>query len=127
MLAPYVPILILGALAVGLGLIIFAATFLIGPRKPSPVKEATYESGLSPIGPARRRIPVRYYLVATLFILFDIEVIYLYPYATRFRALARPVAEGGQGMMVLASVGVFVSVLLLGFIYVWREGALEWE
>jgi NADH-quinone oxidoreductase subunit A len=127
MLASYLPLLILGALAVGLGLAVFAITFVIGPRNPSPVKDSTYESGLTPIGPARRRIPVRFYLIATLFILFDIEVIYLFPYASRFGALSRPVAEGGQGPAALHSVGIFVGVLLLGFIYVWRRGALEWE
>jgi len=119
--------LILTGLTVGLGLIILALSFLIGPRAPSPVKEATYESGLAPIGPGRRRVPVRFYLIATLFILFDVEVIYLYPWAVEFRQLARPVAEGGLGIGALAAMGVFVGILLLGFAYVWRKGALEWD
>lgn len=127
MLDPYTPVLILGALAVALGLVVIALSFVIGPKAPSPVKEATYESGLTPIGPGRRRVPVRYYLVATLFILFDIEVIYLYPYAVRFRQLAAPVEAGGQGIGALASMGVFVGVLLLGFVYVWRRSALRWD
>ncbi|MCB0216997.1 MAG: NADH-quinone oxidoreductase subunit A [Caldilineae bacterium] len=127
MSAAYLPLLILGLMGLGLGLAVYALTFLIGPRKPSPVKDSTYESGLSPIGASRRRIPVRFYLIATLFILFDIEVIYLFPYASRFQSLARPVAEGGMGPAALASVGLFVGVLLLGFVYVWRKGALEWE
>ncbi len=127
MSAAYLPLLILGGLAVGLGLAIFAITFLIGPRKPSSVKGSTYESGLSPIGPSRRRVPVRFYLIATLFILFDIEVIYLFPYAARFQSLSAPVEEGGMGAAALGSVGLFVGVLLLGFVYVWRKGALEWE
>lgn len=127
MLIPYTPVLILATLAVGLGLLVLGLSFVIGPRKPSPVKSATYESGLVPIGPGRRRVPVRFYLIATLFILFDIEVIYLFPWALRFRDLARPVAEGGQGWGALVAMGVFIGVLLIGYVHVWRKGALEWD
>jgi len=126
MLADYLPVLILAALATGVGLAILAISFVVGPRAPSPVKAATYESGLTPIGPAQRRVPVRFYLVATLFILFDIEVIYLYPWAVRFRELVRP-APDGLGAGALASMGLFLGVLLLGLAYVWREGALDWD
>jgi len=127
MLAPYLPVLILAGLAVGLGVIVIGLSFIIGPRKPSPVKSATYESGLTPIGPGRRRVPMRFYLIATLFILFDIEVIYLFPWAVRFRDLARPVAEGGQGWGSLVAMGVFIGVLMIGYVHVWRKGALEWD
>ncbi len=125
MLTPYVPILILAVLATGLGLLALAISFLVGPRDPTPVKSATYESGLVAIGSARRRVPVRFYLVATLFILFDIEVVYLYPWAVRFRALALP-APAGIGAGALGSMGVFVGVLLIGLVHVWRKGALDW-
>jgi NADH-quinone oxidoreductase subunit A len=127
MLIPYTPVLILATLAVGLGLLVLGLSFIIGPRKPSPVKSATYESGLVPIGPGRRRVPVRFYLIATLFILFDIEVIYLFPWALHFREMARPVAEGGQGYGSLVAMGVFIGVLLIGYVHVWRKGALEWD
>ena len=127
MLEPFIPVLILGALALALGLAVLGVAHFIGPRKPNPVKDETYESGLVPIGEARRRVPVRFYLVATLFILFDIEVVYLFPWAVQFRALARPVAAGGLGMGALAGMGLFLLVLFLGFIYVWRKGALEWD
>jgi len=70
-------------------------------------------------------VPVRFYLVATLFILFDIEVVYLYPWAVRFRALALP-APAGIGAGALGSMGVFVGVLLIGLVHVWRKGALDW-
>jgi len=125
--AAYAPVLILTALAVGLGALVIGLSFIVGPRKPSPVKSATYESGLTPIGPGRRRVPVRFYLIATLFILFDIEVIYLYPWAVQFRQLARPVAAGGLGAGALVSMGIFIGVLSLGLVYVWRKGALEWD
>ena len=127
MTAPFLPVLILAVLATGLGLAVLGISHFIGPRNPSPVKDATYESGVTPIGPAQRRVPVRYYLVATLFILFDIEVVYLFPWAVQFRQLARPVAEGGQGLGALVGMGLFLGVLLLGFVYVWRKGALDWD
>lgn len=72
-------------------------------------------------------MPVRFYLIATLFILFDIEVIYLYPYAVRFRQLVQPASAGGLGAGALVEMGVFVGVLLIGFVYVWRKKALEWD
>ncbi len=127
MLEPFIPVFILFALAVGLGAAVLGISHFVGPRRPSPVKNATYESGLTPIGPGARRVPVRFYLVATLFILFDIEVVYLFPWAVTFRRLARPVVDGGLGLGALASMAVFLLVLFLGFLYVWRKGALEWE
>ncbi|MEO8082597.1 MAG: NADH-quinone oxidoreductase subunit A [Ardenticatenales bacterium] len=122
MLADYAPLLVLLAFAVGLGVIVMGLAHFIGPRVPSPVKTQAYESGMTSIGGAQRRVPVRYYLIATLFILFDIEVIYLYPWAVEFRAL---VAK--QGLGALGGMAVFLGVLLVGYIYVWREGALEWD
>jgi NADH-quinone oxidoreductase subunit A len=127
MLLAYAPVLILAFLAVGLGVLVLILSVVIGPRNPSPVKDDTYESGLTAIGPAQRRVPVRFYLVATLFILFDIEVVYLFPWAVTFRQLAKPVAAGGLGPAALASMSVFLGVLFLGFIYVWKKGALAWD
>jgi NADH-quinone oxidoreductase subunit A len=119
-------VLVLGAVATALGLAIIALSFLIGPRKPSEVKESTYESGVVPVGGARRQVPVRFYLVATLFILFDIEAIYLFPWAVRYRELIRP-APDGIGADALTSMAVFLGVLFLGLVYVWRKGALRWS
>jgi len=126
MLTPYAPILILAVLAIGLGLGVLAISFLIGPRASTPVKRSTYESGLVPVGPGRRRVPVRFYLIATLFILFDIDVVYLYPWAVQLRDLARP-APAGVGLASLTSMGLFIGVLLVGLVYVWRKGALDWK
>ena len=125
-LAPYAPILILLVVSLGLGLIILWISNSIGPRKPNPVKTQTYESGMTAIGASRQRMPIRFYLVATLFILFDIEVIYLYPWAVRFRELAAPPPEG-LGAGALVGMGVFLGVLLIGFVHVWRAGALQWD
>lgn len=122
MLQDYAPLLVLLTFAVGLGVIVMGLAHFVGPRDPSPVKEQTYESGMTAIGGAQRRVPVRYYLIATLFILFDIEVIYLYPWAVEYRNLV-----ASQGLGALGGMAVFLGVLLVGFVYVWREGALEWD
>lgn len=126
MLGEYAPLLVLFGLTLGLGLAILGIAAYVGPRRPSPVKRETYESGMTAIGPGQRRMPARFYLVATLFILFDIEAIYLYPWAVVFRDLARP-APDGQGLAALGGVAVFVGVLALGLVHAWRRGALEWD
>jgi NADH-quinone oxidoreductase subunit A len=122
----FAPIVLLAAVATVLALAVLGLTVVVGPRRPSPVKEATYESGLVPIGPGRRRVPIRFYLVATLFILFDIEVIYLYPWAVGFRRLVQPPPEG-VGLGALWAMGAFLTTLVIGYIHVWRRGALRWQ
>jgi NADH-quinone oxidoreductase subunit A len=118
--ADYVPILIFAVVAVTLSAIAVLVPALFGPRRPDDVKLSPYESGKLPIGPARRRFPVQYYLYAVLFILFDIEVVFLFPWATVFRDLEQPV-------LGLIEAGFFVLVLVLGLVYVWKKGAFEWE
>jgi len=125
MSASLLSVLLLGALVTTFGILILLISFFVGPRAPSEVKEDTYESGVTPIGPGRRRVPVGFYLVATLFILFDIEAIYLFPWAVAFRGLIEP-APQGIGSGALTSMGVFLGVLTLGLVYVWRKGALHW-
>jgi NADH-quinone oxidoreductase subunit A len=116
----YVPILIFAAVAVALSAIAIAVPTWLGPRRPNSVKLAPYESGKLPIGPARRRFSVQYYLYAALFILFDIGVVFLYPWATVFRSLSPHLAG-------LVEAGVFVLFLALGLAYVWKKGGLEWD
>jgi len=91
---------------------------ILGPFRPSARKVAPYESGMKPIGKGTRQVPVKFYLVAVLFILFDIEVIFFLPWAVSMR---------GLGWYGLAAMGIFTFVLIIGFIYEWRKGALEWE
>lgn len=122
----YLPLLLLLVLATGLGLIVLGLSLVIGPRKPSPIKTKTYESGMTALGPAQRRVPIRFFVVATLFILFDIEVVYLFPWAVQYRDLLAPEPDG-IGLAALTSMALFLGVLLLGFVHVWRKGALEWE
>ena len=118
MLQDYLPIVVLllvsAIIAVG-GVIVGQ---VLGPRRPTPRKLAPYESGMRPIGPAMRRMPVRFYLVAVLFILFDIEVIFFLPWAVTFRKL---------GVFGFVEMLVFVAILLVGYIWIWKKGALEWD
>jgi NADH-quinone oxidoreductase subunit A len=114
----YLPIGILLLLSTILAIIVIFASAILGPRRPSKKKTAPYESGMTPIGSAVRRLPVKFYLIAVLFILFDIEVIFLLPYAVVVRQL------GFYGLIV---VGVFIVLLAIGLIYEWKKGGLEWE
>jgi NADH-quinone oxidoreductase subunit A len=118
MLGAYLPILVLVVIAVlfGMGSVIFST--LIGPKKPSAVKLAPYECGCEPVGSARERFSVKFYLIAMLFILFDIEAVFLYPWSVIFKRL---------GMFGLVEMGVFIAILFVGYVYVWKKGALEWE
>jgi NADH-quinone oxidoreductase subunit A len=118
MLAAYGPILVLFLVAVFIAVLVISLSSLLGPRKATRRKLAPYESGMEPIGPAIRRVPIKFYLVAMLFILFDIEVMFFFPYAMVFRAL---------GIPGLVEMGVFMLILLVGFVYIWKRGAFEWE
>lgn len=114
----FAPIGVLLLVSVILAGIILVMSRLFGPYKPTTRKRAPYESGMLPIGPANRRYPVKFYLVAVLFILFDIEVVFFLPWAVVFRE------TGVYGFAVMA---VFAFVLTVGLIYEWKMGALEWE
>jgi NADH-quinone oxidoreductase subunit A len=118
MLSEYLPIGILIALATGLAVLVVVLGHLFGPRRPSDRKSSPYESGMAPIGPGTRRVPVRFYMVAVLFILFDIEVIFLLPYAVVLRQL---------GWFGIIEMFIFIAILLVGYVYAWKKGALEWE
>jgi NADH-quinone oxidoreductase subunit A len=118
MLAEYVPVLIFLAVAGALGLLLFALGFVFAPRRPDPEKTSAYECGFEPFEDTRMKFDVRYYLVAILFIVFDLEIAFLFPWA---------VALDRIGLIGIAAMGVFLLVLVVGFIYEWKKGALEWE
>ncbi len=118
MFLDYYPLLVILIVAVLVASIVVGLGHLFGPHRPSQRKAAPYESGMVPYGEAQRRISVRYYLVAVLFILFDVEIVFLLAYAVVFRQLGIP---GLIGMLV------FIGILVVGFIYAWKKGALEWE
>ena len=113
----YLPILILIAIATVFAVIALAMPALFGPKRTTKARLEPYESGMLRYSDARRRSPVQYYVIAVLFILFDIEVIFLYPWA---------VMLGQLKVFGLIQMAVFVLILLIGFVYVWRKGALEW-
>jgi NADH-quinone oxidoreductase subunit A len=110
-------ILIMIALGAGFALASVVLSGLLGPRKPNAAKSAPYECGMPPVGDARERQSVKFYLVAMIFLLFDIEVAFLYPWAMALRDLGWP------GFF---QVGLFMVLLLAGYVYVWRKGALDW-
>ncbi|MBV9470848.1 MAG: NADH-quinone oxidoreductase subunit A [Abitibacteriaceae bacterium] len=112
------PILILLVLGGGFGVVVIILSKLLGPRRPSTVKNQSYECGIDPVGDARLRFSVKFYIIAMLFILFDIEAIFLYPWAVLFQQLR---------LFGLAEMLVFLGFLVLGYIYLWRRGALEWD
>ncbi len=114
----YLPILVFFVIAGLFGIIALVVPALLGPRRPSSIKMKVYESGKIPYGDTHRKIPVHYYKVAMLFILFDLEVVFFYPWAVLFRKL---------GLFGLIEMAVFILILLVGYIYIWKKGALEWE
>ncbi len=124
---PYVPFLMLFGLVVVAGATMIVASHFLGPRRPTEVKERPYESGMPPLGSAHERFSVKFYLVAMLFIVFDIETVFLIPWATIFFGGA-----GGGGSPVsmgflLVEMLVFLVILFVGYIYVWKRGAFQWD
>ena len=118
LLREYLPILVFLGIAVALSLVMVLASFLAARQLPNPEKLSPYECGFAPFEDARTKFDVRYYLVAILFITFDLEVAFLFPWA---------VTLGSIGLFGFWSMMVFLAVLTVGFIYEWKKGALEWE
>jgi NADH-quinone oxidoreductase subunit A len=117
MIENWLLILLLVVMAVGFGGVSVLLGRLLGPRNPSPEKSAPYECGMPAVGDARERQSIRFYLIAMIFLLFDIEVAFLYPWALALRAL---------GWAGYVQVVLFTLVLMAGYIYVWKKGALDW-
>ena len=118
MLQNYVPILIFLGVAAALGAVLIGLGFLFGPRRPDEEKLSAYECGFEAFSDSRMRFDVRYYLVAILFIVFDLEIAFLFPWA---------VALDGVGVVGLIAMTIFLLILVVGFVYEWKKGALEWD
>ncbi len=116
--AAFIPLLMMLILGVGFSVFTLFASHFLGKRVYDKAKAAPYECGITPTGTARERFHTRFYLVAMLFIVFDIETVFLYPWAIVFKQL---------GMFGLVEMAIFVAILLVGFVYVWGKGALEWD
>ncbi len=118
LLLEYLPILIFLGIAIGLSAAMIAASYIMAKQRPDTEKLSPYECGFAPFNDARRQFDVRFYLVAILFIIFDLEVAFLFPWA---------VSLGSIGIFGFWSMVMFLAVLTIGFIYEWKKGALEWE
>jgi len=120
----YVPLLIYLLVAMALAGALLAISTLIGWRRPNKAKQQPYECGITPTGDAREPFSVKFYLVAMVFILFDVEAIFLYPWAYIFKDLARDAATKWFGFVEMM---FYVAILLVGYIYLWKKGALDWH
>ena len=120
-LMTYIPVLILMAVGATVGGVILILSHLLGPKIPTPRKNTPFECGVPPVGDARHRFSVRFYLVAILFLLFDVEGIFFFPWAVVFKKYL------SINSFILVEMGFFVGILLVGYIYVLKKGALEWE
>ena len=117
-LSNYSPILIFIALAGAFGLVTLALSYLLQPKYPEPEKLSVYECGSEPFSDSRMPFPVRYYVIAMLFVIFDIEVIFLYPWAVTFNQL---------GVIGFIEMMIFIGLFVVAYVYAWRKGALEWD
>ena len=124
MLQAYIPLVLLIGLVAFSAVMMVALSHLFSSSRPTPIKSLPYESGMTPLGSARERYDVKFYLVAVLFIVFDIEVIFMMPWAVAFReldVLGMGIAGG------LVEMALFVVILAVGYVYIWKRGALEWN
>jgi len=118
MLEQYIPIALMILIGIVGGVVFVNANRWLGPKRPSEEKQSTYESGMEPVKTARERFSVKFYLVAMLFIIFDIEIVFMYPWAVMFREL---------GWFGFIDMMVFIAILLVGLLYIVRKGALRWH
>jgi len=120
--ARYLPLLIHFLLAGALASALVTLSWIIGHRKPTRAKMSPYECGMTPIGDARERFSVKFYMVAMLFILFDVEAVFLYPWAIILKDLKKM----GQAWFGISEMFVYIGIVLVGFWYIWKKGALDW-
>jgi NADH-quinone oxidoreductase subunit A len=121
MLQPYVPILLLVAFVVANAILMLGVSHVLSSYRRTPTKVAPYESGMPVLGDARERFSVKFYLVAMLFIIFDIETVFMIPWAVAFRQLTEI-----SGLLII-EMFVFIAVLAVGYVYIWKRGAFEWD
>ncbi|MHC4414882.1 MAG: NADH-quinone oxidoreductase subunit A [Planctomycetota bacterium] len=123
-LEAYLPIGILVAIALVIAVATLVMTHLLGPRKDGPTKHIVYESGVNPVGTARKRFNVRFYILAMTFLVFDVEIIFLYPWAVTFAKLAPKSPEAG---LFLGRIIFFIGTSIVAYVYAWRKGVFRWD
>jgi NADH-quinone oxidoreductase subunit A len=121
MVTDIIPVLLLFIVAGGIVVAILVLSYLFGPSRPGAIKLSPYESGKEPVGDARLRFPIRFYIIAMLFVLFDIELVFFYPWAVVYRKLL------SAGAFILTEMVVFIALLVIGYIYALKRGALKWD
>jgi NADH-quinone oxidoreductase subunit A len=126
----WAPVVLLIVIGLGFAIGNVVASLVIGPSRTGPGKEATYESGMVPIGDTRKRFNVRFYIVAMIFLVFDVEIVFLYPWATIYApAVGNRAVPNGRafGGMLLVEMGIFIAILLLAYLYAWGKGVFRWD
>jgi len=123
MFGDFVPLFIMIALAFGLAMTLLKAAEIVGPKRPNRIKLTPYESGMDPVGSARSRYSVKFYLIAMIFIVFDVEVVFMYPWAASFHDFI----DAGAGLGVMVVVSIFVVILAIGLLYDIKKGGLDFE
>ena len=121
---PYVAVLLVIAVVVGLAGIILLLNRVLGPRRPTRTKGIPYESGVDPADSARHRFSVKFYMTAILFLVFDLEVVFIFPWAVQYKQF---LADKGFGGMAFGSMAFFLLILGLGLLYEWKRGTMNWE
>ena len=122
MIEQYIPVFLVILVAVVFAVVTVFSSKIFGPQRPTPDKTSTYESGMKPVGTTNERVSIKYYLVAMLFIIFDLEVIFVYPWAVQFKKMFSE-----MGISVFISMAIFLVVLELGYLYVYKKGGFRWD
>lgn len=122
MIVQYIPVFLVILVAAVFAVATVLSSNIFGPKRPTPEKTSTYESGMKPVGTTNERVSIKYYLVAMLFIIFDLEVIFVYPWAVQFKKMFHEI-----GISVFISMVVFLVVLELGYLYVYKKGGFRWD
>lgn len=127
-LATYYPIFVYLIAVIGFAIAALGAAHLVGPSKRTPTKQMPYESGMDPIGDARQRFDVKFYLIAILFLVFDVELLFLYPWATvAYREPGDVLLPTELRQPIFVLILVFVATLVIGYVYAWRKGVFQWR
>ncbi|MCH7976500.1 MAG: NADH-quinone oxidoreductase subunit A [Bacteroidetes bacterium] len=123
MLTDFIPLFLMIVMALGLALSLLKLAEWLGPKRPRAIKASAYESGMDPVGTARERYSVKFYLVGMIFIVFDVEIVFMYPWAVSFKTFL----QNGGGLGSLAVISVFIAILFVGLIYDIKKGGLDWD